>query len=238
MNPLATFAKFFQEGGPFMYAILATGVAILALVAERFWVIGRAAAINGDKLRKDLVGRVGRGDTTGAADLCRKVKGPVASVAHAILARGDADEEKLQNAADGAATIVLPPLSRRLPYLSMLANSATLLGLLGTIFGLTTAFSAVGAADPAQRSAFLAVGIAQALNTTAFGLILAVPTLLLHGFLVSKVEAIVEEVDQTSVRLVQALVSRGPGARDLAATAEESGKPKSRTMTLLEKQRV
>jgi biopolymer transport protein ExbB/TolQ len=87
----------------------------------------------------------------------------------------------------------------------MLANVATLLGLLGTIFGLTTAFSAVGAADPAQRSAFLAAGISQALNTTSFGLIVAVPTLVAHGFLVSTVERIVEQVDDVSVRLVRGL---------------------------------
>jgi len=86
---------------------------------------------------------------------------------------------------------------------------ATLLGLLGTIFGLTTAFSAVSAADPAQRSSFLAVGIAQALNTTAFGLIIAVPTLILHSFLVSKVEGVVESIDEASVRLIDAVTRKG-----------------------------
>jgi biopolymer transport protein ExbB/TolQ len=231
MNPLAMFSSFFQNGGPFMYVILGTGVTILALVAERFWVIGRAASVNSGKLTRDLLSRVNKGDTTGAADLCRKVKGPVATVAQSILSRNETDEEKLQNAADGAATIVLPRLSRRLPYLSMLANAATLLGLLGTIFGLTTAFSAVGAADPAQRSAFLAAGISQALNTTAFGLIVAVPTLLLHGFLVSKVESVVESVDETSVRLIQALTARAPRGESQSAV-------KSRTKQLLEKQGV
>ena len=230
MNPLAVFSNFFQNGGPFMYVILGTGLAILALCAERFWVIGRAASVNSGKLTRDLISRISKGDLTGAADLCRKVRGPVASVAQAIISRGTADEEKLQNAADGAATIELPRLSRRLPYLNMLANAATLLGLLGTIFGLTTAFSAVGAADPAQRSAFLAAGISQALNTTAFGLIVAVPTLLLHGFLASKVEAVVESVDETAVRLIQTIVSKSGGAG--AAPA------KSRTMQALEKQGV
>jgi len=208
MNPLAAFASFFKSGGPFMYVILATGVVILGLIAERFWVIGRAASINSGKFVRDVVQRVAKGDSMGAADLCRRVKSPVGAVAHAIVSRNGADEEKLQNAADGAATIVLPPLSRRLPYLNMLANVATLLGLLGTIFGLTTAFSAVGAADPAQRSAFLAVGISQALNTTAFGLIVAVPTLLVHSFLVSRVEGIVETIDEASVRLIDAMTRK------------------------------
>lgn len=234
MNPLAIFADFFKDGGPFMFVILLTAVLILAVALERFWVIGRAASFNSGKLTRDMLQRVTRGDTSGAVDLTRKLKGPVATVAHAILTRNHPDEDKLQNAADGAATIVLPRLSRRLPYLSMLANSATLLGLLGTIFGLTTAFSAVGAADPAQRSAFLAAGISQALNTTAFGLIVAVPTLLLHGFLVSKVEAVVEAVDETSVRLIQALAGRsGGGTADRKSSAG-----RSKMTDLLEKQGV
>ena len=233
MNLLATFAGFFKNGGPFMYIILLTAAAILGLALERFFVIARAASFNGRRLTKDLLQKLANGDVGGARTLASKVKGPVATVAQAILSRGTADENSLQNAADGAATIVLPRLSRRLPYLSMLANSATLLGLLGTIFGLTTAFSAVGAADPAQRSAFLAVGISQALNTTAFGLIVAVPTLLLHGFLVSKVEAIVEMVDESSVRLIQA-IAKG----DSRATKSGAGAQKSKTMSLLEKQEV
>jgi biopolymer transport protein ExbB/TolQ len=133
-----------------------------------------------------------------------------------MLARDDSDESRLQNAADNAAAIVLPPLSRRLPYLATLANVATLLGLLGTIFGLITAFSAVSASDPSQRSAFLAVGISQALNTTAFGLIVAVPTLLLHGFLAGKVEHVADSIDETSARLIEAL-NRRPGSRSQAA---------------------
>jgi biopolymer transport protein ExbB/TolQ len=98
----------------------------------------------------------------------------------------------------------------------MLANVATLLGLLGTIFGLTTAFSAVGAADPAQRSAFLAAGISQALNTTSFGLIVAVPTLIGHGYLVSAVDRIVDHVDEVSIRLVRALSKPDAVARKVA----------------------
>lgn len=216
MNPLAVLASFFKAGGTYMYFILAVAVVILAFVAERFWVIGRAASVNCEKLTRDLTSRIAKGDVGGALELSRRVNGPVASVAQAILSRADADETKLLNTADGAATIVLPPLSRRLPYLGMLANVATLMGLMGTIFGLITAFSAVSAADPAQRSAFLAAGISEALNCTAFGLLVAVPGLLLHGYLVSKVERVVENVDYVSVRLIDALTRR-PIARDRAA---------------------
>ncbi|MBM4116888.1 MotA/TolQ/ExbB proton channel family protein [bacterium] len=216
MNPVADFAAFFRNGGPFMYAILATGLLVLALTLERFWVIQRAAQLNSAKLGKDLLRLVRGGDKRGAVALCQKVEAPVTRVAKAILQRegtgNPAGEEALQAAADGAATVVLPPLGRRLSYLNMLANTATLLGLLGTIFGLTTAFNAVDTADASQRSAFLAAGISQALNTTAFGLIVAVPALLVHGFLVSKVEGIVDSVDALSVRLISLLTG---GAEEL-----------------------
>lgn len=212
MNGWSQFAAFFTQGGPFMYVILAVAVLCLALAAERLWVIGRAASVNSRKLTHDVMRLVAAGHDAQAIELCRQVKGPVASVALAVLSRGGADEPSLQSAADGAAVVALPPLSRRLPFLGILANSATLLGLLGTIFGLTTAFSAVGAADPATRSSFLAAGISQALNTTAMGLIVAVPTLLVHGFLNSRIEVLADEADEMSVRLVQALVSRRGGS--------------------------
>jgi len=199
-----------------MYAVFIAALTILALVAERFWVIARAGNINTEKLTKDVLARIAKGDMAGASELCRKVRGPVAAVSHAILSRNTSDEDSLRNAADGAASVVLPPLSRRLNYLTMLANTCTLLGLLGTIFGLITAFSAVGASDPAQRGAFLAAGISEAMNTTAFGLLVAIPTLLIHGFLAGKVETVFDAVDASSARLIEALHKRG-SRHDVAA---------------------
>ena len=99
----------------------------------------------------------------------------------------------------------------------MLANVATLLGLLGTISGLITAFSAVGAADPAQRSAFMAQGISTALNATAFGLVIAIPTLIMQGMLVGMVERVAEQVDETAIRLTHAMTQRGATAGQVVA---------------------
>lgn len=209
MGAWSSIASFFNGGGPFMFVILGTAVLILSIVLERIWVIGRASAIDSQRFVKDLLQQVQKGDADAAAGLCKKVKSPAGRVAHAILSSRTNEEDSLNNAADGAAVVVLPRLSRRLPLLGMLANVATLLGLLGTIFGLTTAFSAVGAADPSQRSAFLASGISQALNTTAFGLMVAVPAMIAHSLLVGKVESIIEQVDEVSVRLVRALTGRG-----------------------------
>lgn len=208
MEFFSSIAGFFRGGGPFMFVILGTGVVMIAIIAERFFVITRASTLDNKKFMKDVVKSLGTGDVSNAMNLCKRIKSPAGRVAYAIVSTGNASEDSLNNAADGAAVVVLPPLSKRLPYLSMLANVATLLGLLGTIFGLTTAFAAVGAADPSQRSAFLAAGISQALNTTAFGLMVAVPAMIAHSFLVGRVESIVESVDEVSVKLVRAMTGR------------------------------
>jgi biopolymer transport protein ExbB/TolQ len=215
MNDFSTVATFFKEGGIFMYFMLAAAVVVIAISVERFIVIGRAGALNSRKMVEDLVAQVNRRDITAARKLSRMSDAPAARVAAAMLQVADADVARLHAAADDAATLALSPLSRRLPHLNVLANVATLLGLLGTISGLITAFSAVGAADPAQRSAFMAAGISTALNATAFGLIIAIPTLIIQGYLVGMVERIAEQADEMSIRLAHALVE---GASGHAAT--------------------
>jgi biopolymer transport protein ExbB len=205
MNELSAVATFFKEGGIFMYFMLATAVVVIAISVERFIVLGRAAGLNGRKLVEDIVRCVARRDIAGARKLSRLSNAPAAQVAAAMLQIREPDLARLQAAADDAATLALSPLSRRVPHLNVLANVSTLLGLLGTISGLITAFSAVGAADPAQRSAFMAAGISTALNATAFGLIIAIPTLLIQGHLVGMLERIAEQADEMGIRLAHAL---------------------------------
>jgi biopolymer transport protein ExbB len=212
MNFVSNLSAYFREGGPFMYVILAVAVAVLGIALERIWVIGRASALDSGRFLRDLEARLVQGDLSGALQLARQVQTPVGQVAASVIASDRTNDDRMMTAAEGAASTALPPLSRRLPLLAVLANTAMLLGLLGTIFGLTTAFSAVGAADPAQRSSFLALGISEALNTTSFGLIVAIPTLLLHTFLVGRVETVVDQVEETSARVIQAMTRTGRAA--------------------------
>lgn len=213
MNEFAAIATFFKEGGSFMYFMLATAVVAIAIAVERFLMISRASGLNSSRMIEDLVKAVGQGDLNGARNMARLSNAPAAQVASAILGVQDPDVSRMQAAADDAATLAMPPLSRRLPHLNVLANVATLLGLLGTISGLIVAFSAVGAADPAQRSAFMAKGISTALNATAFGLMIAIPTLILQGLLVGMVERVAEQVDEMSIRLTHAISQRVPAQR-------------------------
>ena len=207
MNELAGLAAFFKQGGLVMYGILGIGVAAAAIALERFIVITGAAMLNGRKLTKDVLHHVNRGDLNAARTVSKKSNAAAAQVVQAVLAVSELDESKLQSAAEDAAALAMPPLTRRLAHLNVLANIATLVGLLGTISGLITAFAAVGAADPSQRSAFLAGGISMALNATAFGLMVAIPTLVTQGFLVGLVEGIAEQVEESGIRVSRALLA-------------------------------
>ena len=100
-----------------------------------------------------------------------------------------------------------PRLERRTPYLATLANIATLLGLLGTIIGLIEAFSAVANADPSEKAALLSSSISVAMNTTAFGLIAAIPLLLCHALLQTKTTEIVDSLEMAGVKFLN-LISR------------------------------
>ena len=211
MNTVSMFLAFFKEGGTVMYFMLGIAVVAVSIAAERFIVISHAGGLNSKKMMEDVLRMVRNGDLAAARNCTRMSSAPAARVAEGILAVAGEDEQRIQGAAEDAATLALAPLARRLPQLNVLANVATLLGLLGTISGLITAFSAVGAADPSQRSAFMAAGISTALNATAFGLMIAIPTLVMQGYLVGMVERVSEQVDEMAIRLGQALLLKSPG---------------------------
>jgi len=211
MNPIQMFATFFHAGGPFMYPIFAIAVLIVGLTAERWWAIMVKGRASSRKLLDAVLPLVRAGRRDQAAKACKESDTPLAQVCAAVLERPTRGsnplemEAELFATADSAASVALPPLSKRILYLAMLANGSTLLGLLGTVSGLIYSFSAVGQADPAQRSAFLAAGIAEALNCTAFGLVVAVPTLFIHAFYSAQVTSITDEVEATAVKLIHAI---------------------------------
>jgi biopolymer transport protein ExbB/TolQ len=115
---------------------------------------------------------------------------------------------------------ILPNIERRTPYLATFANIATLLGLLGTIIGLIAAFTAVANADPAEKATLLSQSISLAMNTTAFGLMVAIPLLLLHSVLQSKTSSIVESLEIAVVKFLNLMA--GEEKTTSAETAKKS----------------
>ena len=101
----------------------------------------------------------------------------------------------------------IPKLEKRTPYLSMIANVATLLGLLGTILGLINSFSAVAHADAADKAALLSAGISLAMNTTAFGIIAAIPCMVAYSYLVEKTNELVDEINENVARIYKQIVA-------------------------------
>ena len=112
----------------------------------------------------------------------------------------------------------VPRLSKRTNYLSILANIATLLGLLGTIIGLIAAFTAVAHADPADKATLLSESISVAMNTTAFGLMAAIPLLLFHSILQNKTVEIVDSIEMAGVKFLNAIVKGHQNAFAIRAT--------------------
>lgn len=203
-----TIIEWYKNGGPIMNFILLTGIAGLAIFIERFYTIVVKSKINGRAFIEQVIQLVRGGKIDDAIKLCAQSTAALPDMGLLILRSRSRDEGDLQNVADAASLAVLPKLTRRLQYIPMLANVATLFGLFGTIYGLREAFASVASASAAERSAKLATGIAVALNATGFGLIVAIPLSIAHAYLVSQSEQIIEQIDEFSVRLVNALMDR------------------------------
>jgi biopolymer transport protein ExbB/TolQ len=200
--------EWYRNGGPIMHWILLTGIIGLAIFIERLYFIVIKSKVNGRAFIERVIQLVRAGKTEDAIRLCAQSKAALPDMGLLILRSRTRDEADLQNVADAAALSVIPRITRRLQYLPMLANVATLIGLFGTIYGLREAFASVAEASAAQRAERLAAGIAVALNATGFGLLVAIPLTVAHSYLVSQAEKIVEEVDEFSVRLINALIDR------------------------------
>jgi biopolymer transport protein ExbB len=200
-------AQAFRDGGPFMYPILATSVFAAAIIIERVYFLAIRFGIDDRAFVSKIQELVRKGDPEGARNLCNNT--PIPKIVRAALECEGCSVRDVQNAVDEAAMEVLPLVERRVHYLAMAANVATLLGLLGTIVGLMQSFNAVAGAEAAQKGAVLAKGIAIALNTTAYGLTVAIPCLFFYAFIQSRANTLVEQIDRVAVKMVNMVSSRG-----------------------------
>ncbi|NOY86505.1 MAG: MotA/TolQ/ExbB proton channel family protein [Deltaproteobacteria bacterium] len=198
-------AQAFRDGGPFMYPILAVSIFAAAIIIERIYFLAIRYGIDDEAFFGKIVEFTDKGDIDGALNLCDRT--PIPKVVNAALKSAGLSTREVQNAVDESAMEVLPLIEKRVHYLAMAANVATLLGLLGTIIGLMHSFNAVAGAEASQKGAVLAKGIAIALNTTAFGLVVAIPCLFFYAFLQSKANRLTEQVDRVAVRMVNILSS-------------------------------
>jgi biopolymer transport protein ExbB len=193
--------KFFQSGGVFMYPILIVLALGLAVAIERYLFV-RRTGLRTTKLWSQLAPMLKAHDFERAEKLTAKADTPLAVMLNYGFARKQAaaPREKIESAMEEGMLEVMPELEHRTHYLATLANIATLLGLLGTIVGLIQAFTAVAAADPAEKADLLSASISVAMNTTAFGLIAAIPMILAHSYLSAKITRIVDNLEMAVVK--------------------------------------
>lgn len=203
---MATIIAFFQNGGPFMYPIAIVLAIGLAIAIERFIFLS-GAKLSNRRAFDQMMPMLQKRDYKSVVSFAQKSKAPITRIIAAGVARTATTQrrDEVEYAMDEGVLEALPRLERRTQYLATLANIATLLGLLGTIIGLIAAFTAVANADPAEKATLLSQSISIAMNTTAFGLMAAIPLLLLHAFLQSKTSEIVDSLEMASVKFLNML---------------------------------
>ena len=199
---------FFQKGGLFMYPILFVFAVGMAIAFERWVQLTRVKSENSktwDKVQPML----SKGDYGQARSVVDKNKSTIARMLSMGLERQGAvrRREDIEIAMEEGLMEIIPQLERRTHYIALLANIATLLGLLGTIMGLIEAFTAVANANPAEKADLLSASISVAMNTTAFGLMSAIPLLLLHAKLTSTTGQIIDSLEMASIKALNSFSS-------------------------------
>lgn len=201
--------RFFQEGGSFMFPIAVVLAIGLAIALERFLFLSSAKRTN-QKAFKQIEPMMQSANYQGILDFGKSNSAPISRIIGAGIARMSVSQrrEDIEYAMEEGLMETTPRLEKRTGYLATLANISTLLGLLGTIIGLIAAFSAVASADPSQKASLLSQSISVAMNTTAFGLIAAIPLLAFHSVLQTKTTEIIDSMEMAGVKCLNTLVGR------------------------------
>ena len=203
---------FSGQGAIWMWIIILPLVASIVLMIERSIFLLFRYNINASQFWAQIQKLVMANNIDRAIKLCNAApNAALPRVLKAGLMRANKGESEISNAISEAQLEVVPIVTKRTGMLPPIASIATLMGLLGTITGLILAFSASKVASQEERSTLLMQGIAVAMNTTAFGLIIAIPTLAAYLVLAGVTKKILDEVDQYSTKLENLLVARAHG---------------------------
>lgn len=218
MNPV----QLFRDGGALMWVNLAVLVFALAIVTERLFILMFRLRINEKAFLTAVEKLVMAGNFDRAIKLCQTHEGAaVPRVVRAGLVNARLGGGAVNAAIEEAVSEVVPQVTRRAGILWGIANLATLIGLVGTVFGLIQAFGAISLAAADQKSTLLTEGIAHAMANTAFGLAIAVTCIFFHMIIAAVTKGVLEGVEHSSIRIENILTRRRmeAGTRDAAAAA-------------------
>lgn len=218
MSTYSSIVGFFQTGGVFMYPIAVIFALGLAIAVER-WLYLTRTSVSNQALWKKITPFISAGKFQEAVTVTSDSRAAVGSILTYGLqrVRTAARRDDIEKAMEESLMEVMPRLEKRTHYLATFANIATLLGLLGTIIGLIQAFTAVATANPAEKADLLSASISVAMNTTAFGLMVAIPLLLVHTVLQSKTTEIVDSLEMVAVKFLNAVDERRQAGPQAAA---------------------
>ena len=194
-------AEFIEKGGSMMYINLGVSVIVLAIIVDRFIFFLGKSSVNARAFLEQIRKLVLANNVDRAVKLCSATSAPVAQVAKSGLQRVHKGEIAVAQSIEETLVDVTPLLKKRIQILWSLANIAVLIGLLGTVLGLITAFAAVSAAKPEEKTAMLSQGIAHALNNTAMGLGIAVTCIIGHAILSAFSKKQVADLEAFSLKL-------------------------------------
>jgi biopolymer transport protein ExbB len=198
-----TLVEVMQTGGIVMWLLLGFSIVALAFIIERAIAL-RRAKINVNeflaKIRKALL--VNR-SVRDAIKICEQYRGPVASIMKAGLVKYGQPKEEIEKTIENAALYEMGRLERGLTVLATVANVAPLLGFLGTVTGMILSFDALAEAG-LSNPGLVAIGIKQALYTTAFGLFIAIPVQIAYNFFMSRINRFVRDIETAANMLLEA----------------------------------
>lgn len=209
---LHSLGEHFKEGGWGMWPITLWGVFVIAISIERAMYLFKSS-INKDAFLANIQKCILAGDVGRAIKLCSTAQAPLARIVKAGLMKVNRPDAEVQAAMDESALRELPKIEHRTSYLALLSNLAMLSGLLGTITGLIAAFAAVGgrgdgpAIDPARKAELLAGGISEAMNCTAYGLMVAILGLIAFALLNGKTQGLVDDINESTVQVLNLVVN-------------------------------
>lgn len=201
--------EFFQQGGLFMYPIVVVLALGLAIAIERYVYLSASRART-RSVWNELIPLVQAGKLREARNLAERSGAALARIVRTGLSGMEYSRSKhdVELALEEGLMEVVPRLEKRTHYLATLANTATLLGLLGTIIGLINAFTSVSLASASERADMLSASISMAMNTTAFGLMVGIPLLLIHAMLQAKTTQLVDNLEMAAVKVINGVSER------------------------------
>ena len=193
---------FTSPGSVFMWIILFLAFALIGIIVERVWYLFLRCGTGSSSFMSGISKYLKAGDYEKSIKYSTSTQTPLARGVTAVLKNRGQSTKRVQKAVDEVFLTETPKITRNIGLINTMANIATLLGLTGTIMGLMMAFDAIANVPAAQRAQALATGIAVAMSTTLFGLLVAVPGILCQGLLSQKSDKVIEEMDEKTAKLV------------------------------------